>query len=71
MYNQKMEILKIENLNLGFEIKKSFYQVLYDVGFSVQKGETFAIVGESGCGKSMTAMSIINLLPKGAKITSG
>ena len=71
VYNQNVEILKIENLNLGFEIKSSFYQVLYDVGFSVQEGETFAIVGESGCGKSMTAMSIINLLPKGAKITSG
>ena len=66
-----MEILKIVNLNLGFEIKSSFYQVLYDVEFSVQRGETFAIVGESGCGKSMTAMSIINLLPKSAKITSG
>ena len=66
-----MEILKIENLNLGFKIKNNFYQVLYDVGFSVNKGETFAIVGESGCGKSMTAMSIINLLPKDAKITSG
>lgn len=66
-----MEILKIENLNLGFEIKNNFYQVLYDVGFLINKGETFAVVGESGCGKSMTAMSIINLLPKGAKIISG
>ena len=66
-----MKILKIENLNLGFEIKKYFFQVLYDVNFSIQKGETFALVGESGCGKSMTAMSIINLLPKQAKITSG
>ena len=66
-----MEILNINNLNLGFEIKNNFYQVLYDVGFNIKKGETFALVGESGCGKSMTAMSIINLLPKTAKITSG
>lgn len=66
-----MEILKIENLNLGFELKKQFYQVLYDVNLNIKKGETFALVGESGCGKSMTAMSIINLLPKHAKITSG
>ena len=66
-----MEILKIENLNLGFDIEKHFFQVLYDVNLSIQKGETFALVGESGCGKSMTAMSIINLLPKHAKITSG
>lgn len=66
-----MEIIKIKNLNLGFEVKGNFYQVLYDVGLNIQKGETFAIVGESGCGKSMTAMSIINLLPKDAKIKSG
>lgn len=66
-----MEILKIENLNLGFNIKNTFYQVLYDIDFSIKKGETFAIVGESGCGKSMTAMSIINLLPQTAQITSG
>lgn len=66
-----MEILKIENLNLGFEIKKEFYRVLYDVNFAIEKGETFALVGESGCGKSMTAMSIINLLPQNARITGG
>ena len=70
-YNTSMEILNIKNLNLGFEIKKVFYQVLYDVNLKIEKGETFALVGESGCGKSMTAMSIINLLPKHAKITSG
>ncbi len=66
-----MEILKIENLNLGFEIKKKFYQVLYGINFGIKSRETFAIVGESGCGKSMTAMSIINLLPQNSKITSG
>ena len=71
MYNLRMEILKVENLNLGLEIKNNFYQVLYDVNFSIEKGETFALVGESGCGKSMTAMSIIKLLPKHSKITSG
>ena len=66
-----MEIIRIETLNLGFETKAGFYQVLYDVNLKIEQGETFAIVGESGCGKSMTAMSIINLLPKQAKITSG
>lgn len=71
MYNQIVEILKIENLNLGFLIKNEFYQVLHDINLIINKGETFAVVGESGCGKSMTAMSIINLLPKNAKITSG
>lgn len=66
-----MKILEIENLNLGFSIKNHYYQVLHDVSFSIKKGETFAIVGESGCGKTMTAMSIIKLLPRNAIITSG
>lgn len=65
------KILDINNLSLGFEIKGNFFQVLHSVNFSINEGETFAIVGESGCGKSMTAMSIIKLLPKQAKITSG
>ncbi len=66
-----MNILEIRNLNLGFSTNNGFYQALFDVSFSLEKGHTLAIVGESGCGKSVTAMSILNLLPKNAKIISG
>lgn len=66
-----MAILEIENLNLGFNCECGFCQVLYDVSFCLEKGEMHAIVGESGCGKSISAMSILQLLPKTAKITSG
>lgn len=64
-------ILEVKNINLGFQSEDNFYQALYDVSFSLCKGKTLALVGESGCGKTMSAMSILNLIPKNAKITSG
>lgn len=66
-----MVLLEVKNLNLGFQSENNFYQALYDVSFSVEKGNMLAIVGESGCGKTMSAMSILQLIPKTARITSG
>ena len=66
-----MSILKINNLNLGFDLEQGFCQVLYDVSLDLKQGKTLALVGESGSGKSLTAMSVLKLLPKNAKITSG
>ena len=66
-----MNILNVENLNLGFECENGFFPALYNVSFSLAKSEMLALVGESGCGKSISAMSILQLLPKTAQITSG
>lgn len=66
-----MSILKIENLNLAFNLQNGIYQALYDVNLDLESEETLAIVGESGCGKTLTAMSILKLIPNTAKITSG
>lgn len=66
-----MNILEIKNLNLSFKLESGVYKTLYDVSLSLKQGEIHALVGESGCGKSMTAMSIIKLLPKNAVITGG
>lgn len=66
-----MDILEVKNLNLGFETESGFKQALYDVSFSLEKGKIHALVGESGCGKTISAMSILQLLPKTAKITGG
>ena len=60
-------VLKIKNLNLFF----GEYQALYDVCLDIHSGEMHALVGESGCGKTMTAMSILRLIPKQASIKSG
>ena len=64
-------LLKINNLNLGFEIDDKFYPAIKDLSFELKKGTIHAIIGESGSGKTMSVMSIIKLLPKNAKITSG
>ena len=64
-------ILEVKNLNLGFNCECGFRQALFDVSFSLEKGKMHALVGESGCGKSISAMSILKLLPKTAQITSG
>ena len=56
-----MKILDIENLNLGFNCENGFRQALWDVSFSLGRGEMLALVGESGCGKTMSAMSILQL----------
>lgn len=68
---ETMDILEVKNLNLGFETESGFRQALYDVSFSLEKGKIHALVGESGCGKTISAMSILQLLPKTAKITGG
>ena len=60
-------VIEIKNLNLFF----GEYQALYDINLTLQKGELHALAGESGCGKTMTAMTIMRLLPKSAVIKSG
>lgn len=66
-----MSVLDVKNLNLGFNCECGFRQALYNVNFSLDAGKMHALVGESGCGKTMSAMSILQLLPKNAKITDG
>ena len=66
-----MAILQVKNLNLGFNLECGFRQALFDVSFNLEKGKIQALVGESGCGKTVSAMSILQLLPKNAKIISG
>lgn len=71
LYHCLMAILEVKNLNLGFNCECGFRQALFDVSFALEKGKMHALVGESGCGKTMSAMSILQLLPKTAKITGG
>lgn len=64
-------LLEIKNLNLFFRGEDENYQALYDINLYFEKGKIHSIVGESGCGKTMTAMSVMRLLPKTAFIKSG
>jgi oligopeptide/dipeptide ABC transporter ATP-binding protein len=59
-------LLKVENLTTTFQTDEDSITVLDDVSFDLQHGESLGIVGESGCGKSVTALSIMRLLPRPA-----
>jgi ABC-type dipeptide/oligopeptide/nickel transport system ATPase component len=62
----------VENLTTAFDTEGGQVRAVDDVGFVLRKGRNLGIVGESGCGKSVTALSIMRLLPKPAgKILTG
>ena len=65
-------LLTVKNLRTQFRTEGGVVQAVDDVSFNIQAGETFALVGESGCGKSVTALSIMGLIPNPpGEITSG
>ncbi|MCA1451662.1 ABC transporter ATP-binding protein [Bradyrhizobium sp. BRP22] len=56
-------VLEVKNLKTVFFTNSGLFKAVDDVSFSVRRGETLAIVGESGCGKSVTALSVMRLVP--------
>ena len=64
-------ILSVENLSSGFTVEKQNVAIVKDVSFQVHRGKTLAIVGESGCGKSVTVHTVMQLLPRSGKIFGG
>ena len=64
-------LLKVEGLQVQFQTKKGVNTSVDGVSFSIGKGEILGIVGESGCGKSVTSLSILQLLGTNAKISQG
>lgn len=64
-------LLRVEHLSLTLTDKGRRFEALSDISFDVRRGETFALVGESGCGKSLTASAIMQLLPESARVPRG
>ena len=65
-------ILKVENLSVELKTREGTSSVIDDLSFELNAGETLSFVGESGCGKSMTALGIMGLLPeKISRVASG
>jgi oligopeptide/dipeptide ABC transporter ATP-binding protein len=56
-------LLALRNLSVGFDTDRSEIRPVQEVSFSIYPGQTLAVVGESGCGKSVTALSILRLIP--------
>lgn len=63
-------ILEVDGLTIDIPVSAGMLHPVRDVSFSVQRGETVCIVGESGCGKSLTSLAIMGLLPRKAILTA-
>ena len=66
-----MPLLEVRDLKTSFKTDDGIVGAVDGISFSVEKGETLAIVGESGCGKSVTCMTIMGLLPRQNTTSSG
>jgi oligopeptide/dipeptide ABC transporter ATP-binding protein len=64
-------VLDIQNLSTHIKLTSSVVQAVGNIDLQVDAGETLGVVGESGCGKSMTGLSIMGLLPPGGAIVNG
>jgi peptide/nickel transport system ATP-binding protein len=64
-------VLEVKDLKTYISLRKGEVRAVDGISFNVKRGETLGIVGESGCGKTMTGMSIMRLLPPGGHIAGG
>jgi len=65
------KLLEVKNLSVSFDTPAGEIQAVRDVSFSLNRGEVLAIVGESGCGKSVLCKTIMRLLSRDARVKSG
>ena len=64
-------VLEITDLSTHIRLTKQVVQPVGGVDLAIEPGETLGLVGESGCGKSMTSLSIMGLLPPGGAVVRG
>jgi peptide/nickel transport system ATP-binding protein len=69
--NSSKSLISVNALNINFQTEHGIAHVVKDVHFSIDFGETFGLVGESGCGKSVTSRSLMRLIHHPGKIESG
>lgn len=71
MTTQGQTLLQVDYLHTDITVRDGVVHALDGVSFTVNRGETLGVVGESGCGKTMTALSIMGLLPQGGRVSDG
>ncbi len=72
MTQQTLEpLVEVENLRIEFDVRAGIVKAVDGLNMTIYRGRTLGVIGESGCGKSVTARAILNMIPKPGKITSG
>lgn len=66
-----MELLKVENLRMYYQTIRGYVKAVDDVTFEVNKGDALGLAGESGCGKTSAALTILKLLPSNGRVIDG
>src|ERR1700747_1608014 len=64
-------LIDIRNLHVAFPLEDGVVHAVHDVSFTIPRAGTVGLVGESGCGKSMTGLSLLQLVPPPGRITGG
>ena len=65
------KVLEVRDLVTTFRIDKKEYEVIRGVSFDIEENETVCLVGESGCGESVTTLAVMDLLPNNGRVVSG
>ena len=64
-------LIEVKDLHVTFDVRAGVIKAVDGVSFDIKRGQTLGVIGESGCGKSVTARAIMQMIPKPGKITSG
>jgi peptide/nickel transport system ATP-binding protein len=66
-----MALLEVKNLKTYFQILRGYVKAVDNISFEIEKGQNFGLAGESGCGKTTTALTVLRLLPQNARVIEG
>lgn len=64
-------LIEVKDLRIEFDVRAGIVKAVDGLNMTIKRGKTLGVIGESGCGKSMTARAILNMIPRPGKITSG